>query len=65
MAAAGAAAKDRQLVVDEPATALGEDGWQISEARLVLLATVGREPSDQAALRAMAGRITVLPVPTG
>src|ERR1035441_9962048 len=49
--ALGAAKPDRQLVVDEPAAAIGEDGWPIGQARPVLLAAVGREPSDQAALR--------------
>ena len=42
---------DRQLVVDEPAAAIGEDGWATGQARPVLLAAAGREPSDQAALR--------------
>ncbi len=51
MAAAGVAKPDRQLVVDEPTAATGEDGWPIGQARPVLLAAVGREPSDQAALR--------------
>lgn len=38
------------MAVDEPAAAIGEDGWPISQARPVLLAPLGREPSDQAAL---------------
>jgi hypothetical protein len=44
--AAGVAKPDRQVVVDEHAVAIGEDGWPIGKARPVLLATVGREPSD-------------------
>jgi hypothetical protein len=46
----GSAAEDRQLVADEFAATVGEDGWPIGQARPVLLADVGREPSDQAAL---------------
>jgi len=46
----GVAQPARQLVVDEPAAAIGEDGGRIGRARQVLLAAVGREPSDQAAL---------------
>jgi hypothetical protein len=49
LAAAGVAEPDRQLVVDEPAAAIGQDGWPIGQARAVLLAALGREPSDQAA----------------
>ena len=51
VAAAGAAEEDRELVADQFAAAIGEDGWPIGQARPVLLAAVGREPSDQAALR--------------
>ena len=51
LAAADVAEPDRQLVVDEPAAAIGEDGWPIGQARPALLAAVGREPSDQAAFR--------------
>jgi hypothetical protein len=47
VAAAGAAKPDRQLVIDEPAAAIGEDGWPIGQARPVLLAAVGRKPFDK------------------
>jgi len=50
VAAAGAAKPDRQLVVDEPAAAIGEDGWPIGQACPVLLADAGREPSHTAAV---------------
>ena len=60
LAAAGVAEPDRQLVVDEPAAAIGEDGWPIGQARPVLLAAVDREPSDQAALRGDGGRIAAV-----
>ena len=49
-AAAGAAAARRQLVVDEPAAAFGKDRRQADQARAVLLAAVGRESSDAAAV---------------
>ena len=48
VAAVGAAAEDRQLVAGEFAATVGEDRRQASQARLVLLAAAGREPSDQA-----------------
>ena len=51
LAAAGVAKEDRQLVVDEPAAAIGEDGGPIGQARPVLLAAVGGKSSDPAALR--------------
>ncbi len=47
----GAAAADWELVADEPAAATGEDGRSAGEAYSLLLATLGREPSDQATLR--------------
>jgi len=46
----GAAEEDRQVGADELATAVGEDGREVGEAR-TLLAAAGRGPSDQAALR--------------
>ena len=51
MAAAGAAEEDRELVTDQFATAVGEDGRQAGQARPVLLADVGREPSHTAVVR--------------
>ena len=51
MASAGAATEDRQLVVDEPEAAIGEDGWPIGRARPVLLAASGGEPPDAAVVR--------------
>ena len=45
VAAVGAAEKDRELVADQLAAALGEDGREADQARSVLLADAGREPS--------------------
>src|SRR2546422_1095232 len=50
VAAFGVAAQDCQLVADEPAAAVGEDGRPAAETRPVLLAAAGREPSNAAAL---------------
>ena len=50
VAAAGAAEEDREVVADERAAAAGEDRWAADQARSLLLATVGREPSDAAAV---------------
>jgi len=50
VAAAGVAKPDRQLVADQPATAAGEDRRQAGQARAVLLADAGREPSHTAAV---------------
>jgi hypothetical protein len=50
LAAVGVAKPDRQLVVDEPAAAIGEDGWPTGQARPVLLAAAGGESSDAAAI---------------
>jgi hypothetical protein len=61
----GVAKPDRQLVVDEPAAAIGEDGWSIGQACPVLPAAVGREPSDQVAVRGDGGKDRRLAVPTG
>ena len=49
--AAGAAEEDRQLVADEFAAAVGEDGWPVDQARPVLLAAAGGGTFDVAALR--------------
>ena len=51
MAAAGAAARDREVIVDQLAATAGEDRRPSGEARLLLLAIVGREPSDPAVVR--------------
>ena len=48
VAAAGAAEEDREVVVDELAAATGEDGRTADQARSLLLAAAGREPSDAA-----------------
>ena len=45
----GAAERDRWLVLDEFVATAGEDRWTVGEARAILLAAVGREPSDAAA----------------
>ena len=47
MAAAGAAAKDRELVADEFAAAAGEDGRTAGEACPVLLVAVSGKPFDE------------------
>src|SRR6516164_205813 len=51
VAAAGTAEENRQMVADQLAAAAGEDGRAAGEARPLLLASLGREPSDPAALR--------------
>ena len=51
LAAAGAASEDRQLVADEPATTIGQDGRPADQSRTVLLAAAGGEPFDAAAVR--------------
>ena len=43
--------EDRQLVADQLAATVGEDRRQIGQARPVLLAAAGGEPSDEAAVR--------------
>ena len=48
VAAAGAAEGDREVVVDELTAAAGEDRRATDQARSLLLATVGGEPSDAA-----------------
>src|ERR1035437_10486625 len=50
LAATGTSAEDWQLVFDELAAAVGEDGRTAGETCPVLLAMVGREPSDAAAV---------------
>jgi hypothetical protein len=51
VAAVGPAEQDRPLVADEPAAALGEDRRPAGEARALLLAIAGGEPSDAAVVR--------------
>ncbi len=50
MAATGFAAKDWELVLDEPPAATGEDRRALGETCPLLLADVGREPSDAASV---------------
>ena len=50
VAATGPATARRQLVANEPATTVGEDGRPVDQARAVLLAASGGEPSDAAAV---------------
>ena len=50
VAAAGAAEENRELVADQLAAAVGEDRRQADQARALLLADAGREPSDAAAI---------------
>jgi hypothetical protein len=50
VAAAGAAAARRQLVPDEPATAVGQNGWATDQALQVLLVVVGRGTSAPASV---------------
>src|ERR1035437_7290460 len=51
VAAAGAAEEDRELVADQLTATVGEDRRQADQARPVLLASVGRGPSDAAGVR--------------
>src|SRR5271169_974032 len=48
--AAGVTKANRELVADQLAAAAGEVRWTAGETRPLLLAAVGREPSDEAAL---------------
>ena len=50
MAAVGVGAADREVVFDQFAATAGEDLRSSGQARPVLLAAVGREPSDTAAV---------------
>ena len=50
VAALGAAQQNRQLVADQLAAAIGEDGRPVSQARTVLLVAAGRKSSDAAAV---------------
>jgi len=47
LAAAVIATENWELVLDEPATAVGENGRTAIKTRTVLLAPPGREPSDK------------------
>src|ERR1035437_888194 len=51
VAAAGAAEEDRELVADQLATEVGEDGRPLGEACALLLAAVGGRSSDAAGVR--------------
>ena len=51
MAAVGAAEENRPLVAHELTAAAGENGRTPDQARPILLAAAGREPSDAAAVR--------------
>ena len=55
VAAAGAASANRQLVLDELTASTGENGRTAGETCPLLLAAVGREPSDAAAVCQYAG----------
>ena len=48
VATVGAAEENRELVVDQLAAAVSKDGWAIDQARSLLLAATGREPTDSA-----------------
>ena len=50
VAAAGVAPTNRELVADESAATVGENGRTARKTRTLLLAPVGREPSDSAAV---------------
>jgi hypothetical protein len=54
--AVGTAEEDREVVVDELAVATCKDRRSIAQARSLLLAAVGREPSDAAGLWSLAGQ---------
>src|ERR1039457_6558628 len=51
VAVAGAAEEDRELVADQVTATVGEDRGQRCQARPVILASVGRGPSDAAGVR--------------
>jgi len=51
VAAAGTAEEDRQVVADQFAATAGQDRRPVAEACPLLLASIGREPSDTTALR--------------
>src|SRR5438046_2990829 len=74
VSAAGAAEQNRQLVAHQPAAEAGENRRPNDQARSLLLAAVGREPSDAPPLRvdgtadrvaAPASRIGQPPPPSG
>ena len=51
MAAAGVAAKDPQLVLDELTAAVGENGRAVGETCAILLAFAGRRALEPEAVR--------------
>lgn len=61
----GGHAQDQKLVLDEPPVANGEDGRTPDYACPQLLAAVGGESSDSAAVCRMLGRIAGLPLQSG
>ena len=65
MAAVGAAQPDRQLVVDEPAAALGEDGGRLVKHARYYWLLLAESHLTRRLFGAMVGRITALPVATG
>ncbi len=60
VAAVGVAERDRQVVTDEFAAAVGDDRWPSDQA-CVVLAAAGREPSDTAAVRGAQVRRAFMP----
>ena len=56
LAAAGTTEASRQLVAHQLAAAAGEDGRPADQARAVLLAAAGGEPSDAAPVWSHAGQ---------
>ena len=65
VATAGIAAKDWELVLDEPPATVGQDRRAAGETCPVLLADVGREPSDAAAVRSDGGADRWIGTPVG
>jgi hypothetical protein len=65
VAAAGVAKPDRQLVVDEPAAAPGEDWWPIGQTCRYYWLLLAESHLTPRLFGAMGGRIAALPVATG
>lgn len=62
---AGRAQANRELVADQLAAKAGEDRRTAGEICSLLLAFSGGTASDAASVRGGAGRIALLPIPTG
>jgi len=62
-AAAAAAEEDREVVVDEFAAAVGENGWPIDQTRPPLLGAAGLAPSDARLFGSMLRRIAARKLP--